>query len=176
MRGLFSKKRIRWIVLGVIVPALTFLFLVSGVFQWSPLNCWHDDVDITTGRVRHTRYLLFCQIGDRIEDTWISRAAGASNALPDWQRVNTFSPGVRYSPHYRYHGAINQIQTAELADAMITFDPEARSKVANNLLRLWQNSGSDISADEYVEKVAQAALALHEEGRLSFTAADIPEE
>lgn len=162
------KKRRHWIALGIAAPALAVLLLISGLFQWSTLNCWHEDVDISTGRVRHTRYLLFCQISDRIEETWLSRN-NSSNSPPDWRRVNTFSPGVDHSPHYRFHGALHQIKTLELADSTIPFAPEAREQVVATLLALWKNSDSDADADDYVEQVAQTAFALHESGVLVFT-------
>ncbi len=84
-------SRRSWFVLGLIVPALTILILTSGLFQWSRLNCRYEDVDINTGRIRYTRYLLFCPLGSRIEETWLSRASQESSDSPDWHRVNTFS-------------------------------------------------------------------------------------
>ncbi len=173
MRLPLPKKRRHWIALGVIAPTLIVLVLISGFFHWSPLNCWHDDVDINTGRVRHTRYLLFCQIGDRTAETWLSRARDISKTSPDWRRVNTFSPGVGHSPHYRFHGAIHQIKTLELADNTIPFDPVARRRVADALLTLWQG-GSYLGADEFVEKVAHTAFALHDRGASEFTESDTP--
>lgn len=167
-------NRRHWVALGIIVPTLTMLLLIGGLFQWSPHNCWHEDVDINTGRIRHTRYLLFCQIGDRTEDTWLSHASSKSNGPPDWRRVNTFSPGVRQSPHYRFHGAIHQISALERADSMVTFDSLARRQVAETLLKFWQTSASCDDADEYVEKVANIACALHNDGVLVFAASDVP--
>lgn len=168
------KTRRYWIAIGTVVPALTVLFLISGFFQWSPLNCWHDDVDINTGRVRYTRYLFFCLVSDRTEDTWLSHAHNDSNGAPDWRRVNTFSPGLGHSPHYRFHGAIYQINTLERADSMISFDPAARRKVADTLLKLWQHGGSGFDADQFVEYVAQAAFAMHKKGASVFKASDVP--
>ena len=174
MRIRLPKKRQHWIALGIIVPTLTVLLLISGVFQWSDLNCWHEDIDINTGRVRHTRYLLFCQIGGRTEDTWLSRTLNDSNASPDWRRVNTFSPGVGHSPHYRFHGAIHQIKILELANNTIRFDPDAQRKVAGTLLALWQDGGSSGDADDFVDNVVQTALTLQDDGVSAVTASDVP--
>ncbi len=168
------KKRRYWIALGIIMPMLTVLLLISGVFRWSDLNCRHEDLDLHTGRVRHTRYLLFCQIGDRIEDTWLSHALNISSDSPAWRRVNTFSPGVGSSPHYQFHGAIQQIKTLELAQNTIRFDPDARRQVAHRLLTLWQSGGSHLAADAFVENTVQAARALHDRGASAFTASDVP--
>jgi hypothetical protein len=175
MRLPLPKRRRHWIVLAVLAPALTVSFLVSGVFSWSPLNCWHEDVDIHSGRVRHTRHLLYCQIGERVEDTWLSRNVTKAYHSPDWRHVNTFSPGMHHSPHYVYHGAINQIETLELVVDAVPFEPEARRKVADSLLTLWQNTGSDFEADDYIEKVAKIVSALHGKGASSVKASDIPD-
>ena len=158
----------------MIAPILTVLFLVSGIFQWSALNCWHDEVDINTGRYRRTRFLLYRQIGERTEETWLSHSVRNPNTSPDWRRVNTFSPGIRYSPHHQFHGAIHQIKTLELAHNIIPFEPEARRKVANTVLTLWENNGSYSGADDFVEKVAQTASELHDKGGAIFTASDVP--
>ncbi len=166
------KARSR-ILLAVAVPALAVLFLGSGVFQ---LNCWHEEVDISSGRLRHTRYLLYCQIGERVEDTWLSRNATDAGNPPDWHRVNTFSPGVGYSPHYRYHGALAQIEVLESADNAISFEAEARHKVADAVLASWQTTGSDSDAVEYVQEVSEVALTLHDHGASVVRATDLPAE
>jgi len=174
MRFPLSKTNRHWIALAVIVPTLTVFLLVSGIFQWSPLNCWHDEIDINTGRYRHTRFLLYCQISERTEDTWLSLAHENHNSSPDWHRVNTFSPGVHYSPHYIFHGALQQVKTLESVEHIIPIEPTARRKVAETVIALWQNAGSDSDAERYVQKVAEIALALHDSGASIVKASDIP--
>lgn len=151
----------------------TVLFLVSGVFQWSPLNCWIDEVDIQSGRVRHTWLLLYCQVSQREEETWLSRAADSNERPPEWRRVNTFSPGSAISPHHMYHGAIHQIEMLSKVDDFIPFEPEARRQVANEVILLWQK-GSYFEAGTYVEKVFNAAFDLADSGASRVTAADLP--
>jgi hypothetical protein len=176
MRFPLPKKPRHWLALAVVAPTLIILFLISGVFQWSPLNCRYEDVDINSGRARYTRYLLCCQVNERVEDTWVSRNATDVGNLPDWRRVNTFSPGVHYSPHYGYHGALQQINTLEVIDNTIPLEPDARRKVADALLALWQNTGSDFRAGDYVQKVGGVALSLDDNGASVVTAADIPDK
>lgn len=113
MRSLRPEKRRHLVAFGLFVPTLIAMLLTTGFFQWSPLNCWHDDVDINTGCVRHSRYMLFCKIADHTEETWLSSVTKDLKTVRDWRRVKTFSPGVRHSPHYRFHGAIQQIKTLE---------------------------------------------------------------
>jgi hypothetical protein len=118
--------------------------------------------------------LLYWKVGERTDDTWLSRVHNETNPSPDWRRVNTFSPGVRHSPHYRYHGAIHQIKTLEVSEGLIPFEPDARRKVARTLIGLWQNTGSYFAADRYVEKVFQSAMELHVDGQRSVQASDVP--
>ena len=169
----FPRKRRDLIALAIAVPMLTGLLFVSGLVQWSPLNCWHEDVDINSGRVRHTRFLLYCQIGERIEDTWVSQNANNPNTEVDWQRVNTFSPGVHHSPHYRYHGAIGQIKSLQIVESAIPFEPGARRRVADTLLALWQSNDSYLAADEYIREISQAAISLHEVGASEVSESDV---
>ncbi|MFO1040770.1 MAG: hypothetical protein U0941_03240 [Planctomycetaceae bacterium] len=176
MRLSFPTQRRHRITVGMIVAFPALLILINGLFPWSPLICSHQDVDFTTGRIRHIRYLFFCQVGDTTKDTWLSREMGGSNTGPDWRRVNTFSPGFGYSPHYRFHGAIHQIDTLEHVDNMVPFDSNARHQVAQTLLTLWRNSDSDFAANEFVAKISQAAVAMHERGVRVFTSSDAPSQ
>jgi hypothetical protein len=66
--------------------------------------------------------------------------------------VNTFSPGIHYSPHYCYHGAGHQIK--ELAElwqlpAPQNFPAELKEPTARHVLALWQE-GSDDRAGDYI--------------------------
>jgi len=148
--------------------------LLSGILPWSPLNCRHEEIDIQSGRVRHTRYLLYCEIGNRVEDTWLSRSVDSTDEPFDWHRVNTFSPGWRYSPHYRYHAALHQVKTLELIDQTIPLEPAARRQVAQRILHIWQTKGSSRAANAYVNDVCDSALTLEEQGAAQVRAADLP--
>jgi hypothetical protein len=152
------------------------LLSVSGIIQWSPLNCWHDEIDINTGRYRHTQFLCYYKVNERTEDTWLSLAHESHNSAPDWRRVNTFSPCVRYSPHYRFHGTLSQVKTLEVLEHIIPFEPTARRKIAETVVESWQNSGSDEDSDRYVQEIAEIALALHSRGASIVKANDIPGE
>ena len=142
-----------------IVPSLLVLSLLGGwvvglgcypFVQWSALNCRHEDLDINTGRIRHQRFLLGLRVKDRIEESAISRAVQVTEVPPDWRRVNTVSPLVRYSPHYRLHGGIAQIRYLEMIWEMGSFTPSERSESARTVLRLWKTSGCVSGADSYL--------------------------
>jgi hypothetical protein len=66
----------RWVWLGVFLLTLSAPLSASflGFFPWSPLNCWHYDVDINSGRMRYTRFFLFGQVAQRVEESSLSAA------------------------------------------------------------------------------------------------------
>lgn len=176
MQSTFLSERRSWKVTGLAALIVVVLFLISGFFTWSPLHCWHDDVDIRSGRLRQTYYVLYVCISERTEETWLSRVREPANAPPDWRRVNTFSPWVSYSPHYAYHGALMQIAQLEQLDQLIPFQPDARREIADRLLTLWQASDSYYEAGEYVRKVSATAMKLLHEGANVVQASDLPTE
>lgn len=141
------------------IASLIAFFALSFLLPWTPLNCQHQDVDIRTGRIRYTRYLLFCKISERIEDSPISRVLPAEMVAittPEWHRVNTFSPGVFNSPHYSFHGAVSEIysleslwQVSQVYD--FSFPEELKTQTARHLLALWQHAGDYFLAKKYIQ-------------------------
>ena len=65
---------------------------------------------------------------------------------------------MRYSPHYQYHDAINQIQTLELLDDLAPLDQTERRTIAATVISKWQ-AGSDADAASYVRAVSESRLA-----------------
>ena len=169
-----AKSRIHWLAISIIAPIAIVLFLISGFFQWSRLNCWNDYIDINSGRIRHVWYLLYYKVADHTEDTCLSRIHNEQTWSPDWRCVNTFSPFVHYSPHYKYHSAIYQMNLIDSAEKMIQFDFEAQQKVADTLLYLWQKTGSDYGANQYVQDIMHVTCRLHEKGVSMVKASDLP--
>jgi hypothetical protein len=117
-------------------------------------------VDITNGRIRRQWILLFVKVNESIEETPLSEVVLRGQApaeTPQWHRVNTFSPGTRYSPHYRFHSAGHQIRTlAELwqLPAPHDFPPELKELTARHVLALWQE-GSDDRAGNYITQLSE---------------------
>jgi hypothetical protein len=106
-----------------------------------------------TGKLRFTRYLFYCNISERIEDSPISTVLPAemiASSTPVWHRVNTFSPGIHHSPHYIFHSAIHQIHMIENLWSLLNPPPEVKQKMALHLLALWQHSETDFIADNYI--------------------------
>jgi len=144
-----------WIAVGGLL-LLALFYVGSLTAHLSPLNCWHEDVDIYSGRTRYTRYLFWIPVKVHVDETAISLALiEPPHSIPEWHRVNTFSPGIHHSLHYYYHAAINQITHMERIWSLGEFSDDARKESARQLLKRWQNSGTS-SADEYVEQLWKA--------------------
>jgi len=156
-----KRKLMRWI-LGAVAFMLASSLLMSlvGLLPWSPLNCWHYGVDIHSGRIRYTRYIVFLPISQRIEESALSGALQPDDfrdSQPDWRRALTLSPGVRNSPHYIFHSAIAQIRELEMIWQVGTFTPAARRSSAKRVLELWQQGQSDDAAKSYLRAISDIA-------------------
>jgi hypothetical protein len=154
------KRSRRWVwVLLAATGLLLAIVLGSGFLSpWSEINCWHEEIELHSGRIRKTWYLCFVPVSVQLEESAFSRAI--DSPLPvdaDWHRVNTFSPGVGHSPHYIYHGAISEIELVEEIWERGRFTPEARRQSAEQILLLWRTGGLETSR-EYVHSVADIGL------------------
>lgn len=167
----------RPIALAAIVCAVLLavsLFILPLFFPWSELNCSHQEVDINTGRLRYTEYRFFRRVSERIVASSLSRALPletVSGTVPNWHKVNTFSPGTRHSPHYIFHSAIHQITTLEhiwdeVAQSRPTNLEEFKRATAHHVLALWKHGGSDTLADEYISRLSD--LSFSEDARTSL--------
>jgi hypothetical protein len=59
------------------IVAVFAVFTCGGfLLPWSEFNCWHEDVDLHTGRKQTTWYLCFVPVLTQVEETSFSRALG----------------------------------------------------------------------------------------------------
>lgn len=148
------RRLLIWCFWGFIALAI-YLFVVVPLFiPWSEFNCRHEDVDINSGRLRFTSYLLYLKTSERIEDTPLAGVLPVDLLAcrkPEWRRVNTFSPGVHHSPHYKFHAASYQIRDLSLIWEMNSLSEPVRQKTALHLLALWRHSQSDFLASDYLQ-------------------------
>jgi hypothetical protein len=173
------RRIVSWGLIAIVVLVAAVL-VVSWFIPWTPLNCRHDDVDIRTGRIRHSQYLALCKVSESVEETVLSRVLAQEmieNLEPDWERVNTFSPGIRYSPHYRFHGALSQIRELEILWQEAKVDLSTQRKMASHVLALWQLDGSYFSAGRYLDGLSDLLDAKKREPLLrTIGALTMPEE
>ncbi|MBI1314323.1 hypothetical protein GC176_23760 [bacterium] len=144
------------------VLALTGVWVVGlgcyPLVRWSLLNCRHEEIDINSGRIRRQRFLVGLCINAQIEESPLSLALSHVVAKPDWRRVNTFSPFVRQSPHYRFHSSIQQTRQLQVIWRLAEFTPEARQESCQRVLELWQSEQNDSAADDYLDALARLAM------------------
>jgi hypothetical protein len=153
----FKKLRrlIKWLIFSLVI--LFCLYRLNSFFFYrGEFNCEHQEIDIRTGRLRFSRYILFFKVPERIEDTKLSKVLPAdliAATKPEWRRVNTFAYGLHYYPIYSFHNAIGQIDTLsqiwELKE-IYHFPDELKKKTALHLLALWQYEGDVYLADYYI--------------------------
>lgn len=145
---------------------------------WSVADCRHEDIDIRSGRIRHTRRIIFIPAGERIATTAVSEALQPSDYdshAPEWHRVNTFSFGSRVSPHYVFHSAIAQVEMLALAWEMTPFTTAARRETALRLLRAWQQGRSDNAAVAVLKPLHELVnLRADQQSRVPIEVADLP--
>src|SRR5262245_54527345 len=100
------RRLLRWAPLLVMAaPILLIIASELGFFPWSRINCTTQDVDIYSGRIRHSRYLLFVPVERKVEDSALTKALlpeDTASIRADWRRALTFSSGLRNSPNYFY--------------------------------------------------------------------------
>lgn len=159
------------IILAVVVLAP---IVVPFVFPWTGINCKHADINIKTGQARYSRSLWFVRITSRIEDTPLSLALKGETVdvadIREWQRVVTLSPGVRHSPHYRFHGALHQAYDMGRLASKLEMGPERRRKIARTILTAWQESEHRWGAGEILDELIDEAYtnAKHNDGRRNY--------
>jgi len=166
------------LLLALTAPILLLIASVLGFFPWSGINCTTQEVDIYSGRIRHSRFLLFVPIERRIEDSALTRALlpeDMAKARTEWHRAMTFSPGLRHSPHFIFHSAIHQIRELEDAWQFAAFTPSARRTSAKRVLQLWQKSGSDYGPRDYLRALIELAFTQNSTDR-KIDDSDLPKQ
>lgn len=140
---------------------VVFLFLVWPMLPlWVPqFYCSQDEINIKTGQSRHTRFCCFIKTAETIEDTALSLAVQGivdrAEIVP-WQKVNVFAPPSKHvSPHYIFHGALSQAREVELIFKLSNAPREKKKEIATQVLTLWQLSGRDDGARDYILQLAK---------------------
>lgn len=88
--------------------------------------------------------------------------------------MNTFSPMVHHSPHYRYHGAIWQARTLERMWDLDLFTPQAKRQMAKDILALWSSGEGDWPASRYLDKLGAKFEPILEGKEVLIDVDDLP--
>jgi len=156
--NLMTKTRtISVVVLAALLLASVGIYYCSG---WSRINCWTREIDINSGRTRYTRYWFWMVTRDEISTTWMSELLNGpvENASPNWHLVVTLSPGARHSPHYAFHGAIADLNTAQMVFERYDVPRERRLALAEAIRDSWKQTSSDFEAGRLITELFEDAI------------------
>jgi len=164
------RRILRWVgrIAIVLLFAPLVLIIAGFLLPWSRINCWDEEIDLQSGRVRTTWYLCFLPVSVQINESAFSRVLtheDTDGATPNWQRVNTFSPGVHYSPHYRFHGATTEVSMVEDSWQAGRFTLEARRASAKRILESLREHESLWSSRDYRQAIAEIGFKNYEANR-----------
>ena len=159
-----------YLLLAILIAVIASLFIPNS----GAIYTRAEDVDIRTGRIRRTTYVLSFRAQQKIQDSPISRTIAATQPVPDWRRVNTFDGGSRVSPHHAYHSAIAQMRELEQCWTLVPFTEAAKRQSAQRVLELWQAGRGDDAADAYVHKLGDLVVGALDAKRTSIDASDLP--
>lgn len=160
----------RFLVVGVLVLVALLVLSFPGAFYRR-----HEEIDIRSGRVRLTSFVLFWKTKQQVVESPLSQVIPSTTAdAPDWHFANTFEGWSRVSPHYAYHSAIAQTRHLAQLWQMVPFSPEAKHQVATNVLKLWQADGGYWSAERYIFAVDDAAFQHQEQSKDPVSAVQLP--
>jgi hypothetical protein len=157
----------RWSIVGVsLLTLLCAPYVVSCFRPGTELRCEHQEINIKTGQARFSNYLWYVKISERVEDTWLSLALQGERvditSIRAWHRANTFSPGVRHSPHYAFHSALFQAHELTELDELCELTAERKREIARTILSAWQESGADDGANAYISDLFEEAFSKME--------------
>jgi hypothetical protein len=146
------SKGFKWSLVAIIFVMVAMTLGPIASMRFPGWNCTKDEINITTGQGRHSRYIGFIRVTETTYDTALSKALTApvkSADIKAWHPVNTFSPPSRhYSPHYLFHGALHQAREVEMLFKLLDASDKRRAQIAETLLEAWQSSGGDDGARE----------------------------
>ena len=153
------RKRFAW-SLGILVVCIAGLLWPGLISPW--LSHWTQDVDLTTGRIRTQRFVLYIKVREIIMDSVITNALDPSDYAgkkPDWRRVCIARPEMhyRYEPGRHFYRGNNQTLRLSWYWRDFEFTPAAQRESAKRLLQAWQTGGRS-AADDYLRVLRDAAM------------------
>lgn len=158
-----------WTLIAIGVAGLLLAPVVVPLFvPWTGINCRSQEINIKTGHARYARFLWFVKISERVEETTLSLALQGATVdvaeIKEWHRVNTFSPWFQHSPHYAFHGALNQIRQLEAIEELEKVEgrestPERKREIASQIMTSWQHSGGDSGAKAILYRLSQETFS-----------------
>jgi hypothetical protein len=121
-----------------------------------------EDVDLNTGRVRRQIWAGPLLLKERIRTTDFSeyaesRGLARTTRDPRWRQVRASSLVAPISPHYRFHGTVNDIDAFMLIRRLRNLDDQTATREAASILRALDRDDP--------EAVASIVAALENDGQ-----------
>jgi hypothetical protein len=177
---MIPPRKVSPATIGIAAVLLTVPFWMSfaGLLPESRVNCTTYEVDITSGRVRETRYFAFVRVARSVTESGASRAlhdSDTAGAKPDWRPTCTYSPGGRYdrSAAFTFRHAMHRLRSLELTWELGKFSQPARRASVKRVLELWQEGQRPEAANRYLEALSVVA-ARNDREQQTTEVVDLP--
>ena len=149
-----KPKRAPWIAPTILttVILLTILVIVAALFPRCVYS-EYEELDLSTGRLRTSRDILFVRVYREISETPLSEALAGEPPVGEEQWVRTGSNWgvvVTAHGHTRYGLAYGQMCSLEMVWERMEYDCEARAKTATQFLRIVREGGRSRASEDYV--------------------------
>lgn len=180
----YSRKRKRgrlhlWIVIAVVISGVCLIGQrLPKLLIWTRWSCTHEWFDVTAGRIKVEDWTYFRKRGETIKDTPFTelyRKLIGEPPDPDWRLMNTFSPGVRHSPHYKYHTVYGDVRRVLLLFEYAEFTEEAKRDVLLNMARLLPDDHHWSLMRQYLGALGELVKREGETGDGRIEADELPE-
>jgi hypothetical protein len=149
-----KKRAIFWTCFIVGLAALVREFWPMCPPPFPTWDCETQEINIKTGQARYRYYRFFVKIRDSTKDTILSKFILKPVDVADikeWHTVNQFAPpSFRISPHYRFHGALHQVQEVEILQKVYVLSDSNLTSIARQLLIEWQTNGTYYAAGQFL--------------------------
>ncbi len=139
-----------------VIFGLLMINIVFPILSLFPprLYSTEQDLDLSTGRTRHTRYVLFCRTKSEVQETALSEALRGMPPVgkKTWGRISISSPaGVKTSAHPAYLYVYRYMCEMEMVWEREGYDRDVRVKTATQFLRLAQTEDGRRACGVYVD-------------------------
>lgn len=135
------------------------ILLVLALIVPLPWVSWWSEVDIHSGQVRRSVWVIGMLVSRRVEETWVSTATSPLGE-PEWRYAVTDGWWGGGHSHWRYHSAVHQIESVEKLWEEFPRDDAACQEAAEEILKRWQ-TGDDTEVDQYVETLLKRVSEKH---------------
>ncbi|MBI5817715.1 MAG: hypothetical protein HZA88_01920 [Verrucomicrobia bacterium] len=157
-----SLRVSRLILIGLVLSFLAVVAVPPLDLPWC--NGFYGrstDIDIVTGRLRYSRYVLWIPVRQTVENSVLTKALPpeeVKSAKPEWHIAKTEPHWFCFVDHM-FGGAPAVIQQLKTIWELGSFTPAAKSTTVKTILQLWQRDHSYRSSSRYVDALGELALA-----------------